>query len=107
MNRSKALKVLNTKLYQLKREEEQKQLNALRTKTIGSGDRSERIRTYNFAQSRVTDHRIQFTVSGQLEDMVQKGDLFELVGELRRRDDIEKVEAYFASALHAASDEKQ
>ena len=97
MNRSKALKILNSKLYQLKREEEQKKLNDLRSRTIGSGDRSERIRTYNFPQSRVTDHRIHFTLTGQLEAMIQRGDLFELVDELKRRDDIERVEAYFAS----------
>jgi peptide chain release factor 1 len=57
-NRAKALRVLKTRLYERKREEEHKRRAAERKSKIGSGDRSERIRTYNFPQNRLTDHRI-------------------------------------------------
>ncbi len=57
-NLSKALRVLKSRLYELKREEEQKKRSTERREKIGSGDRNERIRTYNFPQNRLTDHRI-------------------------------------------------
>ena len=57
-NLSKALRVLKSRLYERKREEEQKKRSTERREKIGSGDRNERIRTYNFPQNRLTDHRI-------------------------------------------------
>jgi len=61
-NRAKALRVLKTRLYERKREEEDKKRASERKSKIGSGDRSQRIRTYNFPQNRVTDHRINLTL---------------------------------------------
>jgi len=61
-NRAKALRVLKTRLYERKREEEDKKRAQERKSKVGSGDRSQRIRTYNFPQNRVTDHRINLTL---------------------------------------------
>jgi len=61
-NFAKALRVLKTRLYEAKREEEQRKRSEERKSKIGSGDRSERIRTYNFPENRVTDHRIGLTL---------------------------------------------
>ena len=61
-NRAKALRVLKTRLYEQKREEEDKKRAAERKSKIGSGDRNQRIRTYNFPQNRLTDHRINLTL---------------------------------------------
>ena len=58
-NREKAMKILTAKLQQLEEEEEAKKYSGVRKEQIGTGDRSEKIRTYNFAQDRVTDHRIK------------------------------------------------
>jgi len=61
-NRAKALRVLKTRLYERKREQEEKRRAQERKSKVGSGDRSQRIRTYNFHQNRVTDHRINLTL---------------------------------------------
>ena len=77
-NREKAMSVLRSRLLQAKIEEEQKELSDARKKLIGSGDRSEKIRTYNFPQDRITDHRIGYSRSnipaamdGQIEDLIE------------------------------------
>ncbi len=77
-NRAKALRVLRSRLYEMKLQEQQKQITEERRAQIGSGDRSEKIRTYNFPQNRVTDHRIGLTLhqldrvmDGKLEDIIQ------------------------------------
>jgi peptide chain release factor 1 len=77
-NREKAMKVLRARLYEVALEEQQKAIASERKSQVGSGDRSEKIRTYNFQQSRVTDHRIGLTIhrlpevlDGDLEEIAQ------------------------------------
>jgi peptide chain release factor 1 len=76
-NKDKAMSVLRSRLLQLKIDEEQKQLSDARKKLIGSGDRSEKIRTYNFPQDRITDHRIGYSrsnipgaLAGDIDDLI-------------------------------------
>lgn len=83
-NRAKAMKVLRAKLYEQKLIEHEKQLSSERKQQVGSGDRSEKIRTYNFPQNRITDHRIGFSVYNITE--VMDGDLSELVNKLIEAD---------------------
>ncbi len=76
-NREKALRILSAKLAEEQRRKQTEEMTSLRTQQVGSGDRSERIRTYNYPQNRVTDHRINLTLY-KLEQIIQ-GDLDELV----------------------------
>lgn len=78
-NKEKAMSVLRARLLQAKIDEEQKELSDARKKLIGSGDRSEKIRTYNFPQDRITDHRIGYSRSnipaaldGNIDDLIEK-----------------------------------
>lgn len=78
-NKEKAMGILRSRLLQIKIEEEQKQLSDARKKLIGSGDRSEKIRTYNFPQDRITDHRISYSrsnipaaLAGDIDDLIEK-----------------------------------
>jgi peptide chain release factor 1 len=86
-NRQKALRVLRARLFELEREKQQAELDASRRSQIGSGERAEKIRTYNFPENRITDHRIKLTTH-QL-DRVLQGELDEftqaLTAEERRR----------------------
>ncbi len=86
-NKTKALRVLRARLFELERSRQQAQLDASRRSQIGTGERAEKIRTYNFAENRVTDHRIKLTVhrldqvlQGELDDFTEA-----LEGEDRRR----------------------
>ncbi len=79
-NKAKALRILAARLTQKKMEEQQKQMSELRSGQIGTGDRSGRIRTYNFPQNRVTDHRIDLTLHNL--DQVMQGNLDELTNAL-------------------------
>ena len=74
-NRSKAMKILRSRIYEFEREKKEKERSRERKNQIGTGDRSERIRTYNFPQGRVTDHRINLTLH-KLEEFLS-GDAFE------------------------------
>jgi peptide chain release factor 1 len=76
-NRSMAMKMLRAKLYEIEQEKIRNQRDSLRKGQVGTGDRSEKIRTYNYPQDRLTDHRIGLTrhnlpalLSGDLEDLV-------------------------------------
>ena len=78
-NKAKAMSVLRSRLLQAKIEEEQKEQTDARLKLIGSGDRSEKIRTYNFPQDRITDHRIGYSrsnlpgaLNGEIDDLIEK-----------------------------------
>lgn len=83
-NKEKALGVLRSRLLAMKIEEEQKQLSDARKKLIGSGDRSEKIRTYNFPQDRITDHRIGYSrsnipgaLNGEIDDLTDQLQAYE------------------------------
>lgn len=89
-NREKAMKVLRSRIYDYYQQAAQAETDAERKSAIGTGDRSERIRTYNFPQGRITDHRINLTVH-QLEQVLD-GDLDEIVEELTLQDQAEKLE---------------
>jgi peptide chain release factor 1 len=88
-NRDKAMRVLRAKLLDLAEQQQQAELAEERRSQVGSGDRSERIRTYNFPQNRVTDHRIGLTIH-RLE-AVQDGDLDELLTALATHDQAERL----------------
>ncbi|HHU70461.1 MAG TPA: peptide chain release factor 1 [Clostridiales bacterium] len=88
-NKDKAIKILRSKLYELEQEKAQSAEAEARKSQIGTGDRSEKIRTYNFPQGRITDHRIKLTVH-QI-DAVMDGDLDELIGSLIAADQAAKL----------------
>jgi peptide chain release factor 1 len=90
-NRVKAMRVLRARLYELEREKQQAELAASRRSQIGSGQRAEKIRTYNYPESRVTDHRIKLTVHRL--DHVLDGDLGELTEALRAAEQREALAA--------------
>jgi len=90
-NREKAMKVLRARLYEVALAEQQKAIASERKIMLSSGDRSEKIRTYNFPQNRVTDHRIGLTVH-QLPSFLD-GDLDEMVGALIAHSQAEKLKA--------------
>ena len=88
-NKAKALKVLRTRLYEMERERLASERAGARKSMVGSGDRSERIRTYNFPQGRVTDHRIGLTLHRLPE--ILEGQLDELLGALTAEDEAERL----------------
>jgi peptide chain release factor 1 len=77
-NREKALKILQARLYEKELKEQQTALSQERKTQVGSGDRSERIRTYNYPQNRITDHRIPITLY-KLEEIMQSGDFDQII----------------------------
>ncbi len=90
-NRAKALKVLRARLFERAREEEQAKLTAERRSMVSTGDRSAKIRTYNFPQGRITDHRIGLTLY-RLEEALQ-GDIEEIIEQLQIADRAEKLKS--------------
>jgi peptide chain release factor 1 len=88
-NKDKALKVLRSRLYDLKLQEAQDAEAEARRSQVGTGDRSEKIRTYNFPQGRVTDHRIKFT-SHRLQEVLN-GDIQEILDNLIAADQAAKL----------------
>ena len=89
-NKAKALKVLRTRLFELERERLASERAGARKSMVGSGDRSERIRTYNFPQGRVTDHRINLTLH-KLDEILEGPGLGELVDALVAEDEAERL----------------
>ncbi len=90
-NRDKAMQVLRTRLYELERERLASERSGARKSMVGSGDRSERIRTYNFPQGRVTDHRINLTLHRLPE--ILEGEMDEMIGALVAEDEAERLAA--------------
>jgi peptide chain release factor 1 len=93
-NRAKAMQFLRTKLYDVELRKQQSAVAAERKGQVGSGDRSERIRTYNFPQNRMTDHRIGLTLHKL--DQIIEGDLDELIEALSMADQAEKMKNFAA-----------
>jgi peptide chain release factor 1 len=94
-NRAKAMKVLRARLYDLKLQEQQAKLAATRRSQVSTGDRSAKIRTYNFPQARITDHRINFTIH-RLPDVLE-GDLDEIADALLSADAADRLAAVGAA----------
>ena len=89
-NKEKAMRVLYARVYEQMIEQQQKELSEDRKTQVGTGDRSEKIRTYNFPQGRVTDHRIKVTIN-QLPEFLN-GDIEEMIESLIREDQTKKLE---------------
>jgi peptide chain release factor 1 len=89
-NKAKALKVLRTRLFELERERVASERAGARRSMVGSGDRSERIRTYNFPQGRVTDHRINLTLH-KLDEVLEGAGLTEIIDALVAEDEAERL----------------
>ncbi len=89
-NKAKALKVLRTRLYEMERERLANERAGARKSMVGSGDRSERIRTYNFPQGRVTDHRINLTLH-RLDEILAGPGLQDLISALIAEDEAERL----------------
>ena len=89
-NKEQAMKVLKSRLYEMKLQEQEEASGAERRNKIGTGDRAEKIRTYNYPQNRVTDHRIGFTSKNL--DRIMDGDLNELFTALREAEQLKKLQ---------------
>ena len=90
-NKAKALKVLYARLYEMERQAHDSKISAERRSQVGTGDRSEKIRTYNFPQGRVTDHRIGLTL--HKIDAILDGDLDDIIDTLITTDQAEKLKS--------------
>ena len=90
-NRQKAMKVLKARLYDLELKKQNAEISAQRKSMVGSGDRSDKIRTYNFPQNRVTDHRIGLTLYNLSN--IMEGHIDELIEQLKIADKTEKLQA--------------
>jgi peptide chain release factor 1 len=96
-NRQKAMKVLRARLYDSELKKHTDEISAKRKNMVGSGDRSDKIRTYNFPQNRVTDHRIGLTLYNLSN--IMEGDLDELIEQLKIADKTEKLQANVETSL--------
>ncbi|WP_281951795.1 peptide chain release factor 1 [Nitrosophilus kaiyonis] len=90
-NKEKALKILKARIYEKKMREQQEALAKDRKEQVGSGDRSERIRTYNYPQNRITDHRIGLTLY-KLDEIMQNGDFDQIIEPLIAHYQAQKME---------------
>ncbi len=91
-NRDKAMKLLRSRLYQQKMAEQNEKIASTRRSQVGTGDRSERIRTYNYPQSRITDHRIGLTIHSM--EAFLNGDIGGMTEALAAADTAEKLKNY-------------
>ncbi|MCL2325912.1 MAG: peptide chain release factor 1 [Proteobacteria bacterium] len=91
-NKAKAMKVLASRLYDMQRQKLASERAGVRKSMVGSGDRSERIRTYNYPENRITDHRITLTLHN-LDVVVETGELDKLVNALKTAEHLEKLSA--------------
>ena len=91
-NREKAFKVLAARLYDMKMQEQNKEISDQRKSMVGSGDRSERIRTYNYPQGRVSDHRVGLTIYKL--DQFMDGDMDEIIDALITEDQASKMQEF-------------
>ncbi len=89
-NKAKALKILRARLYDMERQKQMAERAANRKSQVGSGDRSERIRTYNFPQGRVTDHRVNVTLY-KIDKVVEGEALDEIIDALIAEDQAERL----------------
>ena len=92
-NRLRAMSILRARLYDLERAQQNQEITDARHSQVGSAERSEKIRTYNFPQARVTDHRIDKSVFGPRMTSMLDGDLDEIIDELATRDQAERLQA--------------
>ncbi len=90
-NRDNAMKMLRTKLYEIEKQKQDSEISNARKSQVGSGDRSEKIRTYNYPQGRITDHRIGMSIY-QMENFLN-GDLDEMIDNLIAADRAEKLQS--------------
>ena len=90
-NRQRAMSILRARLYELEEEKQRQEIDADRRSQVGTGERSEKIRTYNYPQSRVTDHRVN--ISSYNLSAVMDGDIDEFIDELATRDEAERLAA--------------
>ena len=90
-NRTRAMSILRARLYEIEVEKQRREVEQERRSQVGTGERSEKIRTYNYPQSRVTDHRINF--SSHNLPVVMEGDIDEFIDELATRDEAERLAA--------------
>ena len=88
-NRDNAMRMLRTKLYEIEKQKQDNEISSTRKSQVGSGDRSEKIRTYNYPQGRITDHRIGMSIY-QMENFLN-GDLDEMIDNLIAADRAEKL----------------
>ncbi|MDR2526799.1 MAG: peptide chain release factor 1, partial [Rickettsiales bacterium] len=89
-NMEKAMKILRSKLYEFERSKKETERAADRKEQIGTGDRSEKVRTYNYPQGRVTDHRINLTLY-KIEQITNEGELDEIIDALIVDDETRKL----------------
>jgi peptide chain release factor 1 len=93
-NKARAMKILKARLYEAEKEKLRSEREGLRRNQVGSGERAEKIRTYNFPQNRLTDHRVNLTLYKL--DRVMEGDLDELVSALRADEKARKMDEFNA-----------
>jgi peptide chain release factor 1 len=90
-NRMRAMSILRARLYEMEEEKQRQEVDDVRRSQVGTGERSEKIRTYNYPQSRVTDHRIN--LSSYNLPSVMDGDIDEFIDELATRDEAHRLAA--------------